>query len=163
MNKKVTYIISILMILLVIFTNIYISIYKSISPNIIKSSISNNLLKGFIYDNNGKKTDIFNTILKLTELDEKTVIEILENERADEIITDIVNSIYDYNLTGDSRYKYTKEKIITTLENNIDIILDNIDTYISKSDREYAIRYTKENTQYILDTIYSTDIGDYTK
>ena len=54
-----------------------------------------NLLTGFIYDESGNKTEIFNTILRLTPLDEETVIKLMENETANDILTDIVNSIYD--------------------------------------------------------------------
>ena len=87
----------------------------------------------------------------------------MENETADNIITDIVNSIYDYNLTGDESYKYTNTQIINLVEENIDKVLSEIDYQITAEERQEVIDYTKNNTDYIIDTIYKTDIGDYTK
>lgn len=139
----------------------YTSIANSLTTNKIKESIKENLLKGFIYDDNGNKTEIFKTILRLTTLDEETIIKLMENETADEIITDVVNSIYDYNLTGDANYKYTKEQVIDIVEDNMDKILIEIDYKITASDRQEVLDYTYNNTDYIINTIYSTDIGDY--
>ena len=139
----------------------YTSIANSLTTNKIKESIKENLLKGFIYDDNGNKTEIFKTILRLTTLDEETIIKLMENETADEIITDVVNSIYDYNLTGDASYKYTKQQIIDIVEGNMDKILIEIDYKITASDRQEVLDYTYNNTDYIINTIYSTDIGDY--
>ena len=87
----------------------------------------------------------------------------MENETANDIITDIVDSIYDYNLTKDISYKYTPQKIIDIVEKNIDKVLREIEYNITPQEREEAIKYTKNNTEYILDVIYKTDIGDYTK
>ena len=162
--KKITLnILSIILLLTIILEITYISLATSITPSSIKESIKTNLLTGFIYDDSGNKTAIFNTILKLTKLDEKTVIKLMENESANKIITDIVGSIYDYNLTQDKTYKYTKSEIIELVENNIDKILLEIDYNISTNDREYAINYTKNNIDYIINTIYNTDIGEYKK
>lgn len=161
MKKNIVNTLSIILTICLITTNIYISITKSISPESIKTSIKNNLLSGFIYDDNGNKTEIFKTILELTNLDEETVIKLMENETADEILTDVVNSIYDYNLTGNESYKYTKEKVISTVEDNIDKVMSEINYNLTEQDRNDAIEYTKNHTDYIIDTIYSTDIGDY--
>ena len=139
----------------------YTSIANSLTTNKIKESIKENLLKGFIYDDNGNKTEIFKTILRLTTLDEETIIKLMENKTADEIITDVVNSIYDYNLTGDTSYKYTKQQVIDIVEDNMDKILIEIDYKITASDRQEVLDYTYNNTDYIINTIYSTDIGDY--
>ena len=139
----------------------YTSIANSLTTNKIKESIKENLLTGFIYDDNGNKTEIFKTILRLTTLDEETIIKLMENETADEIITDVVNSIYDYNLTGDASYKYTKQQVIDIVEDNMDKILIEIDYKITANDRQEVLDYTYNNTDYIIDTIYSTDIGDY--
>lgn len=141
----------------------FISIANSISDSVVRESIKNQLLTGFIYEDDGSKTEIFNTIVRLTKLDEDVVIKLMNNDTANDIITDIVDSIYDYNLTGDDSYKYSKERIISIVEDNIDKVLSEIDYYISSSDREEVISYTRNNTDYILDTIYSTDIGDYRK
>ena len=153
----------IFLFLVIIIEASYISFSNSISDSVVKESIKNQLLTGFIYEDDGSKTEIFNTIVRLTKLDEDVVIKLMENETANDIITDVVDSIYDYNLTGDSSYKYTKDKIISIVEDNIDKVLREIDYYISVDEREEAIVYTKDNTDYILDVIYSTDIGDYRK
>ena len=142
---------------------LFISVANSISDSVVRESIKNNLLTGFIYEDDGNKTEIFNTIVRLTKLDEETVIKLMENDTANEIITDVVDSIYDYNLTGDVSYKYTRDKVVGIVEDNIDKILDEIGYYISDEDRREVINYTRNNTDYILDVIYSTDIGDYRK
>lgn len=156
-------ILSIILAISIVTLVTYTSIADSITETKIKESIKENLLTGFIYDDNGNKTEIFNTILRLTKLDEETVIRFMENETADEIITDIVNSIYDYNLTGDASYKYTRNKIIQLVEDNMDKILSEIGYHITKEERQEVLDYTYNNTEYIINTIYSTDIGDYTK
>ena len=141
----------------------FMSLSNSIRDEVVRESIKNSLLTGFIYEDDGRKSEIFNTIVRLTKLDEDTVVRLMENETANEIITDIVDSIYDYNLTGDDSYKYSSERIISIVEDNMDKVLSEIDYYISSNDREEVIRYTRNNTDYILDVIYSTDIGDYRK
>lgn len=163
MKKIFICILSIVLTITIITTIIYTSIANSLKEETVKSSIRENLLTGFIYDDNGNKTEIFKTILELTTLDEETVIKLIENEKANEILTDIVNSIYDYNLTGEESYKYTPEQIIDIVESNMDQILTEINYNISQQDRKEVINYTKTNTNYIIDTIYSTDIGDYIK
>lgn len=163
MKKIILNILSIILAISIITLVTYTSIADSITETKIKESIKENLLTGFIYDDDGNKTEIFNTILRLTKLDEETVIRFMENETADEIITDIVNSIYDYNLTGDASYKYTRNKIIQLVEGNMDKILSEIDYSITKEERQEVLDYTYNNTDYIINTIYSTDIGDYTK
>lgn len=163
MKKIITTTLSILLAFTIILEITYTSLSISITENKIKESIKNNLLTGLIYDDNGNKTEIFNTIVRLTTLDEDTVIRLMENETADGIITDIVDSIYDYNLTGDESVKYTGDEIISIVEDNIDKVLSEINYPITKEEREETITYTKTHTDYILETIYSTDIGDYTK
>lgn len=163
MKKMIKTALSILLALVIISEITYTSLANSITENKIRESIKNNLLTGLIYDDNGNKTEIFNAIVRLTKLDEETVIKLMENETADEIITDVVDSIYDYNLTGDETVKYTGDEIIEIVEENIDQVLFEIDYPITAEEREEAIKYTKNNTNYIIETIYSTDIGDYTK
>lgn len=163
MKKISVTILSILLTITIISEITYVSLANSITENKVKESIKDNFLTGLIYDDNGNKTEIFNTILRLTKLDEETVIKLMENETADDIITDIVDSIYDYNLTGDETYKYTGTEIIEIVEDNIDKVLSEIDYPITAEERADAIEYTHNNTNYILETIYSTDIGDYTK
>lgn len=161
MKKILTVTLSILLAITIIAQITYASLANSITEKKIKESIKESLLTGFIYDDNGNKTEIFNTILRLTTLDEETVIKLMENETADEIITDVVNSIYDYNLTGDESVKYTKQQIIDIVENNIDQVLSEIDYPITSEERKDVINYTKNNTDYIIETIYQTNIGDY--
>lgn len=163
MKKFLTIFFSVLLVLLTVFLNVYTSIAKSIKPEIISSNIDEKLFNNFIYDDNGNKTDIFKTILKLTTLDEETVIKLIKHQTVDDILTDIVNSIYDYNLTNDESYKFSKEKIISIVEDNIDKVMNDINYNLTKKDREYTINYTYENTDYIINTIYNTDIGDYEK
>lgn len=163
MKKIILNTLSIILVVSIFTLVTYTSIADSITETKIKESIKENLLTGFIYDDNGNKTEIFNTILRLTKLDEKTVIKFMENETADKIITDVVNSIYDYNLTGDPSYKYTSNKIISLVEDNMDKILSEINYTITKEERQEVLDYTYNNTTYIINTIYSTNIGDYTK
>ena len=154
---------STLLVPAIILSSLYYSFSNSIKEETIRESIKKELLTGFIYEDDGSKTEIFNTIIRLTKLDEETVIKLMENETANDIITDIVDSIYDYNLTKDTSYKYTPQRIIDIVENNIDKVLREIEYNITPQEREDAINYTKNNTDYILDVIYKTDIGDYTK
>ena len=163
MKRLLVMISSVLLVPAIILSSLYYSFANSIKEETVRESIKKELLTGFIHDDNGNRTEIFNTILRLTKLDEETVIKLMENETANDIITDVVDSIYDYNLTGDSNYKYTRDKIISIVEDNIDQVLREIEYPITTSERKEAINYTKNNTDYILDVIYSTDIGDYTK
>ena len=163
MKKIMISILSFILTITIITQITYTSLANSITENKIRESIKENLLTGFIYDDNGNKTEIFNTILRLTTLEEETIIKFMENETADEIITDIVDSIYDYNLTGDQTYKYTGPEIIKLVEDNMDKILSEINYSITAKERQEVLDYTHNNTDYIIDTIYSTNIGDYTK
>ena len=161
MKKLFYYMLYIVLIFSVIFLNIFVSVSKSIKKDTINSYIEEKFFNNFIYDDYGNKTEIFNTTLKLTTLDEYYVIKLIEHETVNDILTDIVNSIYDYNLTGDKKYIYSKEQIIIIVENNIDKVMKDIGYNLTPSKRKAAINYTYENTNYIINTIYSTDIGDY--
>lgn len=163
MKKVFTMICCLILSLSIILEIGYVSLSNAITENKVKESVKQNLLTGFIYDKNGNKTEIFNTILRLTTLDEDTVVKIMNNETANDILTDIVNSIYDYHLTGDEQYKYTGKQIIDIVENNMDKVLSEIDYSISEEDRKSVMNYTRNHTDEIIDTIYKTDIGDYQK
>ena len=163
MRKTFISIFCVILVLLLSFEHVYMSIALSIDSTSIKQYISDNLLSGFIYDDDGNRTEIFETILRLTTLDEDTVIKLMENDTVDKHLTDIVNSIYDYNLTGDSSYKYSGNRIYSIVEDNIDQVLLDIDYNLSASDRRELFKYMDNNMDYIIDTIYSTDIGGYTK
>ncbi len=153
---------SVVLVCLITGMQIYMAIVSSIDSASIKQSIQDNLLSGFIYDDNGNKSDIFMTILSLTTLDEDTVVKLMENDTVDEYLTDIVNSIYDYNLTGDASYKYTGEEIYDIVDSHIDQVMEEINYSFSASDRRKVINYMDTHMDYIIDTIYSTDIGGYT-
>ena len=86
----------------------------------------------------------------------------MENETADKYITDIVNSIYDYNLTGDVSYKYTGDRIYEIVDENVDTVMSEIDYSFSSKDRQDVMNYMNTHMDYIIDTIYSTDIEVYT-
>lgn len=152
-----------MLVFVIIGDVIYFSFASSIKEDVVRESIKKELLTGFIYEDDGRKTEIFNTIVRLTHLSEEDVIKLMENETANDIITDFVDSIYDYNLTGDVSYKYTKDKLIKIVEENFDKVLSDISYDYSASDRVEAINYVRDNSDYILDTIYATDIGGYTK
>lgn len=152
------------MLIFVIIGNvIYFSFASSIREDVIRESIKKELLTGFIYEDDGRKTEIFNTIVRLTHLSEEDVIKLMENETANDIITDFVDSIYDYNLTGDVSYKYTKDRLIEIVDVNFDKVLSEIGYNYSANDKKDVIDYVRDNIDYILDTIYATDIGGYTK
>lgn len=163
MKKIINISLRTLLCLTMIVTIIYGSLANSLSQSKIKENIKTNLLTGFIYDDSGNKTEIFNTILRLTGLDEDLIIRFMENETANNILTDIVNSIYDYNLTGDPSYRYKETEIINLVEDNIDKITLEINYPLTTKERQEIIEYTKNNTAYIIDTIYATDIGGYQK
>lgn len=163
MKKILSYILGGILTVAVVGEVCFVSLANSISDNVVRESIKNQLLTGFIYEDDGSKTEIFNTIVRLTKLDEDVVIRLMENDTANDIITDVVDSIYDYNLTGDDSYKYTKDRVIRIVEDNMDKVLNEIDYNISNSNRQEVLDYTRNNTDYILDVIYSTDIGDYRK
>lgn len=163
MRKMLVNVLGFLLVITIVLECCFVALSSSISDKMVKENIKKELLTGFIYEEDGSKTEIFNTIIRLTKLDEETVVKLMENETANEIITDVIDSIYDYNLTGDSKYKYTRQEIIDIVTDNIDEVLSEIDYYITENDRNEAIEYTKNNTDYILDVIYSTDIGDYKK
>ena len=163
MKKIVIALLSCIITIAIILEISYSAIANSITAQEIKTSIKQNLLTGLIYDKKGNKTEIFNTIVRLTKLDEQTVEKLMNNETANEIITDVVNSIYDYNLTGDESVKYTEAKVNEIVINNMDKILKEINYPLTSRERQEILDYTKHHATDILETIYSTDIGDYVR
>jgi len=164
MRKVIVQIVSVALVVVISVNNLYMAIAKGISVESVRSYISSgDFFSEFIYDDEGNKTDIFRTILELTTLDEETVVKLMENDTVDKHLTDIVNSIYDYNLTGDSSYKYTGDRIYNIVEDNIDAVMIEIDYNLSSSDRREVFKYMDNNMDYIINTIYSTDIGGYVK
>lgn len=161
MSKFKNNLLTTICIILLITTIIYTSISNSITPKSLKTASKNLVQTGLIYNDDNTYTDIFNTILKLTPLTEQQVLDMMNLDYVEEILTDIVNSIYDYNLTGDETVKYTKEEIIKLVEDNIVKVTTDINYPLSNQDKIEAINYTKENTDYIIDTIYQTNIGDW--
>ena len=63
-----------LLVPVIILRSIYYALSNSIKEETIRESIKKELLTGFIYDDNGNKTEIFNTILRLTKLSEDVII-----------------------------------------------------------------------------------------
>lgn len=164
MRKFIIKFISVVLVVVISINNLYMAIAKGISVESVRSYISSgDFFSEFIYDDDGNKTDIFRAILELTTLDEETVIKLMENDTVDRHLTDIVNSIYDYNLTGDSSYKYTGDRIYNIVEDNIDSVMLEINYNLSSSDRREVFKYMDNNMEYIIDTIYSTDIGGYVR
>ena len=161
MSKFKSNLLTTICIILLITTIIYISISNSITTKSLKTTSKNLVQTGLIYNDDNTYTDIFNTILKLTPLTEQQALDMMNLDYVEEILTDIVNSIYDYNLTGDETVKYTKEEIIKLVEDNIVKVTTDINYPLSNQDKIEAINYTKENTDYIIDTIYQTNIGDW--
>ena len=149
MRKVLIKILSIILIIAVILEISYISISKSIENQTIKKSIKEEFMTGLMYDKNGNKSEIFNTILRLTKLNEETVKKLLENETANNIITDLVDSVYEYNITKDESVKYTGNQIVTIVNDNIDQVLREIDYPITEKERNDVIQYTKDHTKYI--------------
>lgn len=161
MSKFKNNLLTTICIILLITTIIYTSISNSITTKSLKTTSKNLVQTGLIYNDDNTYTDIFNTILKLTPLTEQQVLDMMNLDYIEEILTDIVNSIYDYNLTGDETLKYTKEEIIKLVEDNIVKVTTDINYPLSNQDKIEVINYTKENTDYIIDTIYQTNIGDW--
>ena len=154
--------------LLLIFLSISISLtitYSAISTSIntksLKEASRNFVRSGIIYNDNDTYTEIFKTIVKLTKLNEEDILKALKLDYVNEIVTDIVNSIYEYNITGNDNVKYTKEKIIKLVEDNLEKIAIDINYNLTEKEKEDVFKYTKENTDYILNTIYSTNIGNW--
>lgn len=159
-NIKNTILTSIFVILLST-TIIYTSISNSLTKSSLKSASRNLVKTGLIYNDDNTYTDIFNTILKLTPLTEQQAKDMVNLDYVEEILTDIVDSIYEYNLTGDETVKYKDEEIIKLVEDYIVQVTTDINYQLSETDRIEAIKYTHENIDYIMETIYATDIGDW--
>ena len=53
--------------------------------------------------------------------------------------------------------------IIDLVNDNIDQVCIEIDYDLSSKDRRDVMNYLYDNTDYVIDTIYSTDIGGYTR
>lgn len=148
-------------VILLSTTIIYTSISNSLTKSCLKSASRNLVKTGLIYNDDNTYTDIFNTILKLTALTEQQAKDMLNLDYVEEILTDIVDSIYEYNLTGDETVKYKDEEIIKLVEDYIVQVTTDINYPLSETDRIEAIKYTHENIDYIMETIYATDIGDW--
>ena len=145
----------------VITTITYTSISSSITTKNLKEASRNVVRNGIIYNDDNSYTEIFKTIVKLTTLSENEVENALKLDYVDEIVTDIVNSIYEYNITGNDNVKYTKERIIKIVEDNTERIANDINYNLSEKEKKDVFKYTRENTDYILNTIYNTNIGNW--
>lgn len=161
MNKLKNNIIKTLFIALLTTTILYTSISTSITTTSLKTASKKLVKSGLIYNDDKTYTDIFNTILKLTPLTEQQALDMMKLDYVEKILTDIVDSIYEYNLTKDTTVKYTKDQIITLVEDYIVRVTTDINYPLSEDDKNKAINYTEENTDYIIDTIYQTNIGNW--
>ncbi len=151
----------ILLSISIIITITYTSISSSITNESLKE-ISNNIVKkGIIYNDDNTYTEIFKTIVKLTNLNEEDIKRALNLDYVNEIVTDIVNSIYEYNITGNSEVKYTKERIINIVKENLNKVAKDINYNLTEKEEKDIIKYTKDNINYIIDTIYNTNIGSW--
>ena len=161
MNKSKNIILTILLSISLLTTILYTSISNNITRKSIKTASSAVVASGLIYNDDNTYTDIFKTIVKLTDLSEEQVLKMMKLDYVEKILTDIVNSVYEYNLTQDESVKYSKEQIIKITEDNISNVTNDIDYPLSENDLNEAIKYTKNNTDYILETIYQTNIGNW--
>ena len=161
MNKSKNIILTILLSISLLTTILYTSISNNITRKSIKTASSAVVASGLIYNDDNTYTDIFKTIVKLTDLSEEQVLKMMKLDYVEKILTDIVNSVYEYNLTQDESVKYSKEQIIKITEDNITNVTNDIDYPLSENDLNEAIKYTKNNTDYILETIYQTNIGNW--
>ena len=151
----------ILLSISIIITITYTSISSSITNESLKE-ISNNIVKkGIIYNDDNTYTEIFKTIVKLTNLNEEDIKRALNLDYVNEIVTDIVNSIYEYNITGNSEVKYTKERIINIVKENLNKVAKDINYNLTEKEEKDIIKYNKDNINYIIDTIYNTNIGSW--
>lgn len=139
----------------------YSAISTSINTKSLKEASRNFVRSGIIYNDDDTYTEIFKTIVKLTKLNEEDILKALKLDYVNEIVTDIVNSIYEYNITGNDNVKYSKEEIIKLVEDNLERISIDINYNLTEKEKEDVFKYTKENTDYILNTIYSTNIGNW--
>lgn len=161
MKKNKNIILTILLSISLLTTILYTSISNNITRKSIKTASSAVVTSGLIYNDDNTYTDIFKTIVKLTGLSEEQVLKMMKLDYVEKILTDIVNSVYEYNLTQDESVKYSKEQIIKITEDNITNVTNDIDYPLSENDLNEAIKYTKNNTDYILETIYQTNIGNW--
>ncbi len=151
----------ILLSISVSLTITYCAISTSINTKSLKEASRNFVRSGIIYNDDDTYTEIFKTIVKLTKLNEEDILKALKLDYVDEIVTDIVNSIYEYNITGNDNVKYTKEEIIKLVEDNLERIAIDINYNLTEKEKEDVFKYTRENTDYILNTIYNTNIGNW--
>lgn len=163
MKTKSNKILITLFTLSLITTIMYSSISNSLTKDSITSSSRTFVKTGLIYNEDNSYSEIFKTIMRLTHLSEEYILKALELDYVEEELTNIVNTIYEYNLTQDKSVKYTDTDIINLVENNIDKLVLDINYPLTEEDRNSVINYTKNNTSYILNTIYSTDIGNWTR
>lgn len=150
-----------LFIIFLIFTIIYTSISNSITTTSLKKASKNLVKTGLIYNDDNTYTDIFNTILKLTPLTEEQAKNMLNLDYVEDTLTNIVDSIYEYNLTNNESAKYKDEEIIKIVEDNLEKVTADINYPLSETDKNEALEYTKENIKYIINTIYQTNIGNW--
>ena len=69
----------------------------------------------------------------------------MENENINESISEIVSSVYNYNLTGNEDYKLSEEVIVSMIEDNIDELASINNQDITEEEKEEILKYVREN------------------
>lgn len=160
MKKIITIFISIITVLLISITSIYLAITKSLSEESINNNIKNNMFSSDTSEN-GDNSNLFKNIIEENIDKENPLSKIAESPTATDILSDVVESVYNYNLSGDDNYKYTEEEIVTIVENNIDEISKELDYELSDQEKEEILEYVKDNAKSLIDVIYDINIGEY--
>ena len=161
MRKFLVVVISIITVLVLSSTILYISITNSLSEKSINNNVKENLVKDFMYDDNGNNSELFNEIIDNSDIDRDTLNKIMENENINESISEIVSSVYNYNLTGNEDYKLSEEVIVSMIEDNIDELAGINNQEITEEEKEEILKYVKDNSKELVDSLYGLNIGDY--
>ena len=138
MRKFLVVIISIITVIVLSSTILYISITNSLSEKSINNNVKENLVKDFMYDDNGNNSELFNEIIDNSDIDKDT-----------------------YNLTGNEDYKLSEEVIVSMIEDNIDELASINNQEITEEEKEEILKYVRENSKELVDSLYGLNIGDY--
>lgn len=153
--------ISIITTLILSFTILYISITNSLSEKSINNNVKDNFVENIMYDDNGNNSELLDEIINNSGIDKDTLNKIMENDNIRGTINEIVGSIYNYNLTGNDDYKLSEDAIVNMIESNIDEIANISGEEINEEEREEILKYVRENSKDLVDSIYSINTGDY--
>lgn len=160
MKKVLAIIVSIILTLSIACDGIYLAITNSISEKTIKKNIKTNLLNSNNLEEINYKDEILKTLPQTSSVDEETINKLLESPTVEQNLTELANSVYNYNLTGDESAKYTENQIIDLVEKDLDKILAEIDYEATAEEKQQAIDYIKTNSETLIEKIYSIDINE---